>query len=214
MVRDQIALIIKCNIDYQKTLAAAASPYQDPAAYDLRVFIERANPFEEFLNDPDTSAPIVNIWYDSQSFDRRTGNVSRQQQGTAIFNIDVYAKGVSECTREGHAPGDKDAALEAQRAAKLVRNIIMADINTYLQLPRGKDAGGYFGGRWIDSIQSFQPEIDSRPAQHVQGMRIALSTSFVEFAPQQTNETLDIIHTTVKRKETGEVYFEVQEDFS
>lgn len=214
VVRDQIAYILKTNVEEQKVLAAAA--LKDPADWDLRIFLERSNPFEEFLQDnPASTSPIVNIWYDTQGFDRRKGNVVSRQQSDTTFNIDVYGYGVSASDGgTGQTVGDKTSALEAQRGVRLVRNILMADINTYLQLPRGNVEGGGFAGRWIDNIQSFQPEIDERPVANVRALRISFSTSFNEFSPQQVYEILETIGLSVYRKETGEVYFTKEIDFT
>jgi len=206
VVREQIALLLKANVEEQMILAIAAG--EDPQLWDLQIFLERANPFEEFLAEtPENTAPIVNIWYDTQGFDRRKGNVTRRQQSDTTFNIDIYGYGVSASNGTGHTAGDKSSSLEAQRGVRLVRNILMADINTYLQLPRGNVDGGGFSGRWIDSIQSFQPEIDERPVASVRAFRISFSTSFNEFSPQQVNEILTNIGLIVRRKETGEIYF-------
>lgn len=217
LVRDQIAAILKANVVDQMSRAVAAG--KDPKLWDLRVYTERSNPFEEFINiNPNdanaVTTPIVNIWYDAQNFDGKRGNVNRQQQCDTIFNIDVYGYGVAAADGNGHQPGDKVSALEAQRAVKLVRQILMADVNTYLQLPRGNSRidKGYFAGRWVDTIQSFQPEIDERPVQNVQGMRITFNTSFVEFSPQYVNEFLEELGLTVFRSETGEIY--LNKDFT
>lgn len=213
VVRDQIAMLLKTNVAEQMVLAAAA--LKDPALWDLRIFLERANPFEEFLQDePANTSPIVNIWYDTQGFDRRKGNVTNRQQSDTTFNIDVYGYGVSASDGTGHKAGDKVSALEAQRGVRLVRNILMADINTYLQLPRGNVEGGGFAGRWIDNIQSFQPEIDERPVANVRALRISFSTSFNEFSPQQVNAILTSIGLAVYRKETGEIYFTKEIDLT
>lgn len=213
VVRDQIAFILKSNVAEQMALATVA--LKDPALWDMRIFIERANPFEEFLQeDPASTVPIVNIWYDTQGFDRRKGNVTSRQQSDTTFNIDVYGYGVSSSDGSGHKAGDKLSALEAQRGVRLVRNILMADINTYLQLPRGNVEGGGFAGRWIDNIQSFQPEIDERPVANVRALRISFSTSFNEFSPQQVYAILANIGLTVKRKETGEIYFTKEFDLT
>lgn len=219
LVRDQVARILIDNVTEQMTLAAAAA--QDPELWNLRVYVERSNPFEEFINidpnDPnEETTPIVNIWYDSQNFDQKRGNVNRQQQSEATFNIDVYGYGVAQADGNGHQTGDKVSALEAQRAVALVRQILMSDLNTYLQLPRGNDRidTGYFGGRWVQNIQSFQPEIDERPVQNVQGIRLTLNTSFVEFSPQFTNEILEEIGLTVFRSETDEIYFQKDFDYT
>ena len=45
---------------------------KDPADWKLRIFTERSNPWEEWLNidaDTDTS-PVVNVWFDTSTFDQ------------------------------------------------------------------------------------------------------------------------------------------------
>ena len=72
----------------------------------------------------------------------------------------------------GHEAGDASSALEAQRAVRLVRNILMAADNTYLGFDR---RNGFLWKRWIGNIQFFQPDIDGRYVQNVTGARIALN---------------------------------------
>lgn len=206
IVRDQIAAILKLESENQKELARIAN--KDDAPWDLQVFLERSNPFEKWLNDRDEPAPIVNVWYDNGSFPEGRGNVVEKQEHVAIYNIDCYGLGVSEADGAGHKPGDREAALEAQRALKLVRNILMAAVNTYLQLQ------GTVGQRWIQSITVFQPQIEGRTVQNVVGVRIALKVRLEELSPQVTPVTLETLTVEVKRTEDGEVVLNAEYDFT
>lgn len=197
IVRDQIAAILTTEVANQMAKATAAS--KDPALWDLQIFLERSNPFEKWLNNQDESAPIVNVWYDNGNFPGTKGGVVEKQEHEAIYNVDCYGLGVSEPDGEGHKPGDREAALEAQRAVRLVRNILMAAINTYLQLR------GTVGQRWIQSITVLQPQIEGRTVQHVLGARIAFRVRLEELSPQVTPETLETLAVEVKRTEDGEV---------
>ena len=79
----------------------------------------------------------------------------------------------------------------------------MAAEYTYLELR------GTVWKRWIESIQAFQPPIDGRSMQHVVAARIAFRVGFNEFSPQVAAEVLEMIGTTVKRQETGEVLLQL-----
>jgi hypothetical protein len=120
-----------------------------------------------------------------------------------IFNIDCYGYGISTGTIEGHDPGDARAALEAQRARRLVRNILMAGTYTYLGFPRRE--GAVVWRRWLLSETAFQPQIDGRQVQHVQAVRLALQVEFSELSPQVPSVTLELISAQVKRTETGQL---------
>ena len=202
IVRDQIAAILVLEVANQKDLARTAGV--DPKNWDLQIFLERSNPFEKWLNDRDEPAPIVNVWYDNGNFPEGRGNVVEKQEHVAIYNIDCYGLGVSEADGAGHKPGDREAALETQRAVRLVRNILMAAINTYLQLQ------GTVGQRWIQSISLFQPQIEGRAVQNVVGSRIALKVRLQELSPQVTPVTLETLAVEVKRTEDGEVVLNAQ----
>jgi hypothetical protein len=198
IVRDQIAAILTLEIANQKTLATAAT--EDPDDWDVLVFLERSNAFEQWLNSQTDDPPrLVNIWYDNGNFPEGKGGVVEKQEHVAIYNIDCYGLGVSEDDGDGHKPGDREAALEAQKTVRLIRNILMAAINTYLQ------ARGLVGQRWIQSITSFQPQIESRAIQKVVGARIVLRVRLEETSPQVTPETLELLTNEIKRSEDGQV---------
>ena len=124
-----------------------------------------------------------------------------RQKSNSIFNIDCYGYGVaSDNISGGHNVGDAKASLEVQKAIRLVRNILMADIYTYLGLTRG-----VAWDRFIESITVFQPQLNNQSIQHLVGARIAFSVSFNEFSPQLTPETLESLVVGVKRAEDGSV---------
>lgn len=209
IVRDQIALIVVTEVANQMALAVTAG--KDPNDWKLRIFTEAFNPIEQFLNVKDTTpavdlVPIVNVWYDASSFPESRGEPVERQGSDSVFNIDCYGYGLSSNNvAGGHNPGDKEASLEVQRAVRLVRNILMAGLNTYLQL-RDTEVG--IGLRWPQSITAFQPQLGVEPVQNVHGARIALKVSFNEFSPQIIPETLELVSVDIKRTEDGEIVLE------
>jgi len=200
IVRDQIASILTLEVANQMSLAVTAG--KDPELWKLRIFTERSNPWEEWLNPTDTTdkSPIINIWYDNSNFEPSASNISERQATSGIFNIDCYGFGVgANNVAGGHTAGDELAAFEVQRALRLVRNILMASENTYLKLQKT------VGRRWPQSINVFQPSLDNRTIQHIGAARIAFNVNFNEFSPQYVPEILELITTTTFRAETGEI---------
>jgi hypothetical protein len=192
IVRDQVAAILKVELAHQQTLTTELQP---------RVFVERSLPWGEYLEvDARTRAPIINVWFEGETFDGSASNIVERQAAEATINIDCYGYGVSvDGAGSGHVPGDQAAALEAQRAVRLARNILMAGVYTYLGLR------GVVGKRWPRSIEMFQPPIDNRAVQRVVGARMALSVRFNEFSPQYVGEELETLLVEVRRAGTGEV---------
>lgn len=207
IVRDQIGAILTLEIASQQLLAEAAA--KDPADWKIRVFEERSNPWEQFLNEDDESTPIVNVWYDHSTFDPAGSNVVERQKATAIYNIDCYGRGTSTNIKGGgHTPGDKDAAFEVQRALRLVRNILMAGEYTYLALQ------GLVWQRWSQTGTVFQPQQGDVSVQNIVGARLELAVTFNEFSPQVAAETLEFLSVDVKRIEDGEIVVEADYDYT
>ena len=90
------------------------------------------------------------------------------------------------------------------RAIRLIRNTLMSALNIKLQLPT------IVWDRWPQAITVFQPEIDAQNVQRIWGARIALLVKFNEFSPLAVGDVIEEIGITVKRKETGEIYFEAE----
>jgi len=207
IVRDKVALILANEVASQMALAVGEG--KDPALWDLRIYTERANNWEQWLNSTSDQAPIVNIWYETSNFDAPASNISERQKADAVFNIDCYGFGISaDVAGGGHSPGDKAAASNAQRANRLVRNILMSAEYAFLGLRKT------VWSRWIPSITMFQPEIGGNPIQQIMGSRLVLSVAFNEYSPQYEPETLEEVHIDIKRKEDGQVIAEVEFDYT
>jgi len=207
LVRDQIAAILVAEIANQQTLAADAG--LPPESWKLRVFTERSNPWEQFLDDDEDTSPLVNVWYDRSNFPQGKSNAIERQASETTYNIDCYGCGRSkDLPPGGHTPGDQDAAFEAQRALRLVRNIIMAAEYTYLGMR------GLVWQRWPQSATVFQPQQDGHQAQQIVGARIALRVIFNEFSPQVEPVTLEFLSIDVIRKEDGEIVLEADYDYT
>lgn len=206
IIRDQIAAILLLETANQKILAVAAA--KDPALWDLKIYIERSNPFEVFQNDNPDVTPIVNVWFDNEQFDKGASNLVERQKGNGVFNIDVYAVGVTESDGAGHKPGDREAALNAQRAIRLVRNILMSAENMYLQLTRQTA-----WDRIPQAITLFQPTIGEQPVQNVMGARLALNVSYNEFSPQVSGDVMELLSVDIKRTEDGEIVVEADYEY-
>lgn len=199
IIRDQIAAILVVELAHQKLLSGNL-PYPS-------VFIERSAPWGQFIEATAAMPPIINVWFDSSSFDASTSNVTERQKCEAVFNIDCYGAAVSQDDGNptgGHQPGDLQAALEAQRAVRLARNILMAGHYTYLGLR------GLVWKRFPQTINMFQPQLDFRGVQRIVGARLALGVAFNEFSPQVQGEPLETLMIEVLRTETGQLYLRAE----
>lgn len=191
LVRDQIAAILALEIAKQGELGLSPVP---------RVFRERSNPWGQLLETPADERPIINVWFDTASFDGATSNVTERQKCEGTFNVDVYAFGTSGHEGDGHEPGDELAALVCQRTLRLVRQILMSSHYTYLGLR------GVVWKRWPQTLTMFRPTTDDRSAQNILAGRLALVVTFNELAPQFEGEPLETLSLEIKRLGTGELY--------
>ena len=207
VIRDQIAAILVTEVESQMLLATAAN--KDPDDWKLRVFTERSNPWEQLLNDQTEKSPIINIWYDTSSFDMSGSNILERQKTESVFNIDCFGYGLSQDDGgTGHIPGDKESALEVQKALRLIRNILMSAEYTYLGLR------GLVWQRWPQSVTVFQPQLDGNQIQKIVGARLALRVIFNEFSPQVESQTLELLTAGVIRAEDGEIVIQADYDYT
>lgn len=203
LVRDKIAAILAVESAAQVALATTATK-PNPLDWKLRVFTERSNPISEWQSAPTDTAsmvPIVNVSFETSRADGQAGNVIDSQQITATFNIDCYGYGVAQNdVTAGHLLGDSEAAFAAQRATRLVRNILMSAHYVVLEMR------GVVGLRWVQSVTEFQPAIDGRAIQNVVANRMQFDVRLNESSPQVQGVVADVIGVTVNRSETGEIY--------
>ena len=126
LIRDEIAAILAVETINQQTKALAAG--KDPDLWKFQVFIERSRPWEILSESDEVLFPIVNVWFDSLSFDpRASATTSPQQSDATVFNIDVIAGAKTEkLAGSGHKSADKTATLDCQRIVRLIRNILFS----------------------------------------------------------------------------------------
>jgi hypothetical protein len=140
------------------------------------------------------------VWFEKSEVIPRASDTIERQTYSGTFNIDVYGFGLSRDDGTGHVPGDEEAAKEAQRGARLVRNVVMASVYTYLGLR------GVVARRMVDTITIFQPQASSDNVAQVVGARVSLRVDFLEFAPQYVGQPLELLTARVYRAErTGEI---------
>lgn len=183
----------------------------DRELWRLRVYKERTAPWGAFLSGPsggtEDAAPIVNVWFDRETFDENSSDFIERQTVEGKFNVDVYGYGKAEATDAGHTPADLKASQEAHRAMRLVRNILMAA--QYMDL----GLTGTVWKRFPDSITAFQPSEGDRPVVHVMGMRLVLGVTFNELAPQVELIPCGGILARVHTEVDGEVVMSVEVAF-
>jgi len=206
IVRDQIAAILAIESAAQVVLATnAAKP--DPGLWRLRVYQERANPWDVFQDGDQAS--VVNVWWDSSSFDEKASNIMERQKSTARINIDCYGHGVSAAASPGgQTAGDQSAAEAVQRAVRLVRNILMAAEYTYLGLR------GVVWRRWPAAVSIFQPQQDAQNVLQVVGARLTFNVEFNEYSPQVEPVELELLSANVLRTEDGRVAVATDYDYT
>lgn len=206
LIRDQIAAILATESASQQALASAAG--KNPAAWELSVYSERANAWERWLNAPSDAPPVINVWFDRSNFDKAQGSTVERQAAEAVFNIDCYGYGQSSADGSGQIPGDEAAALNAQAAFRLVRNILMSAEYTYLGLR------GLVWQRWPQSVTSLQPQLDGQAVQHVVALRLAFAVTFNEFAPQYEAEPLEQLGVSILRADDGKLLAQADYDYT
>lgn len=204
VIRDQIASILALESASQMALATAAG--KDPALWELNVYTERSNPWDNYEQD---GGVIVNVWFDSSNVDGSSGDTVERQTMVGQFNVDVMGFGIAQSDGgTGHIAGDEAAARAAARGVRLVRNILMAGTYTYLGLR------GVVWNRRPSSISSFQPPINNRESTQVLGARLVLEVKFSEFSPQVEPVTLEYLSNQITRAEDGKLLATVDFDFT
>jgi hypothetical protein len=210
IVRNIIATILLEESAQQQELAAQAA--QDSNLWKLRVFTERTNPWAEWIAAPDQESidatPIVAVNFVRETFDKSKSDLFSRQQADAQFHLDVFGYGISTATETGHTPGDEKASLEAHRAVRLVRNILMSPYYVELGYP------SLVGERFVESAERFPPEDSEQFFPNVVGIRITLGVNLVETVGQITGEDCESFFITIERQETGETYLTITGDLT
>lgn len=206
IVRDRIAEILALETASQQAQAAAAG--YDPDDWKFLVYSERIDPWERYRDGKD-KVPIVNVWYDSDVFDRTTSNNTTRQTTTSQFNIDCYAWAPSRATVDGHAPGDESAAKIAHKIGRFVRRFLMHPKYRRLGFPNGGDP---VWDRWVSNRTAFQPQSGNQSMHNVMGFRVALEVRHNETVDIEEPETLELINTKFYHEPDGQVVAEIEHE--
>lgn len=215
IVRDQIATILLLELQNQQQKALEAG--RDPQDWKLRIFTERANCWGDFTSDDSGDhdagppaidpTPIVSVLAHKTKYDKARSLPVVEQTADAIYEIHIYGCGVAHASSGGHVTGERMATDEVLRAYALVRNILMSGHAANLAMP------GIVGDHWPEDFEVMgQPsdDLDKPKYERVAAGRLQLAVSFLEFAPQYVGQPLETLAVGVKRRETGELYFEAK----
>lgn len=204
IVRDQVAAILTLEQERQQELAVLAE--KDPALWKLDVFLERSEPWGIFQDHPETAAPVVSVSLRTIPYDKAASNAVESQRGVAQVQVDCYGYGkAADIEGGGHQPADEKAAFEAQRAVRLVRNILMAGHYTHLGLRKTVEE------RWLREVTFVDaPRSSESPTVSVVAGRMLFEIKFREFAPQVQGVPIELLFATVKRAKDGRLYFAAQ----
>ena len=128
MILDEIAAILALELANQQALALAAD--LDPAPWALRVFVNRSEPWSEWVEAPEASeptrpidvSPILNVRLSTSKADPSRSNSVERQCVTSSYLIDCYGYGSSAEDAIGHKSADQ-AAREAATDEPSLRTI-------------------------------------------------------------------------------------------
>lgn len=218
VVTAAIGAALATEIAEQQVLAVNEG--MNPEAWNAEVYVNRMKAFDT-RQDGDELTPIINVWFSSANFDK-SGSTVRAMRGDGNWNVDIYGFGLSKRNTGtgGQNVGDKEAKDAADRWLGLVRRIIMSAQYTYLGSPRANTGATpsllnqFCYGRWIDSITTFQPELETRAAVTCVGSRLALGVHYLVDSPQIIGTIFESLSSTVYREEDGRILVKVDADIS
>ena len=204
IIRDQIAAILAVEIANQKALAIIAGK-DNPDDYFFSVYIERSKPWES------GNMPLVNVLFDNDRFDNKNSNRVDRQRSVGTFYIDCYA---TKETTDDNA-GDELSSKEADRIARLARNIIMAGEYTYLAL--GYDELGVGNNlvtsRYVIRREKFQPDIRNEAYENIIACRLTIEIEYDELSPQAEMEDFELlIHSCIR--DDDKIFFNAEYDMT
>lgn len=217
IIRDRVADIIEAERDAQKSLAVTAE--EDESLYDFDVYKEAVTPWrvdtdESGNPEQDLKKGVVNVTLDDSNYQGSGSDTIRSQNSSLTINLDCYGfKPATYNTESGLIvkPGDLHSTLEAERIARLVRNIIMSAYWVYLGFEKVDNIEKIVKSRLITNYRKFQPVPDSDTYCNVIGIRLVLSVDSYETSPQVVLIDMETLTADVKNDE-GETIINYEEN--
>jgi len=179
-IRDQIAIIIKTELDNQAVL-------QTDDDLTGKVFIERFTPVNK------SEGTVINVYINQSEFSQQT---QVTQRGTAIFYIDFYCWDEQIVSEEGYFR----TARKLHRLVMLVHNILHAPQFNKLTF----DAGVVYN-RTVTRVQ-FDSPANNADLNYARMGRLTLSIDFHNQQPHEVPITASGYDTTVKLDTSEEGY--------
>lgn len=149
----------------------------------LDVFVERAISWEQLPSN--ARLPIANLMLDRVDY-MRDGSTALRWRTSGRYTIDCLGFGTSGPIPGGHRAGDREAASEARRAARLVRQVLMDQRNQQLGLQ------GTVSTHWVESAQMMPPSQDYAAAHRCMACRIEVRVEFYEDAAEVEAEPFEL----------------------
>ena len=210
LVRDEIAAILAKETANQQAEATLAG--KDPNLWKFDVFIERSRIWESLLETGIPVFPVVNISVDSETVSHdQSFNALHQTMEPGIFNIDIFAGGINtKLAGTGFISGDRQASLDCQRIARLIRNILFS-VTPDTTLP-GEDytflnMRGVVGYRRLQNIQFFDLKVKDTPAVSIKTATIALAVKYIETSLEGPSNDFDLIQAETTTSDGGQVNY-------
>lgn len=198
IVRDRIAEILAYETSSQQLQASNAGI--DPSPYTYDVFVERGRPFERYI-DGGSVVPIVNVWFNRDSYDEGRSNSTTRQLFNGDFYIDCYASSKSKASDSGHFSGDKLAIFNVHRVARIVRQVIMHPKYSRLGCENVWD-------RYVTNREVFN--VDTGSNFNVAGARLTLNVSYNEVQRFVEPEIMESVYITLYHEPDGLIRAEIQ----
>ena len=214
IIRDQIGAILAIEKENQKILAIADA--QNPDLYDFAITLERSNPWLAMSNTDgsekgDLKNGLANVYFESDNFVNPGSNVIKTQKVTGTFILDCYGFKNTDENGGNIKNGDEYSSYEVDRVTRLVRNILMSSMYTYLLLgrtkyPVEKDLQ-IVQKRYIIRREKFIPSQAGENSENVIGERLSLNVDYIEWSPQFIPGVLETLITECTRSSDGQVLF-------
>ena len=211
IVRDQISAILAIEIDRQKDLAVIAG--KSPLDWDIDIYSEKIRPWA-ILSDENgeslSETPLINVSFDNDTFDNKGSNLVESQQARGTFYLDCYAHVNKYQDESGKLrESDTESSKDADRVARIARNIIQAGEYTYLGLR------GYVRSRNILRREKIIPsDREGLYYEQVCATRITLQVEYNEYSLQAQGVDLELLINNCEIGESGEIIVSQQFDYT